>query len=105
MSLTIGKRIVLGFAATIAVVAVSDYFAQTALTNIRAVTQDMLQNPYVGYRAMVGINDKVQTNDTDLLELLNGPDPATVQAVVKDMNDNSTGLETDFANYSGQIGD
>jgi CHASE3 domain sensor protein len=103
--MTIGKKISLGFAAVVAITAISGYVSRHALVGIRDVANDITNNSLVGYRAVVGINDKAQSNETDLTELLDGPDAPTAQAILKDIQDNSAALEEDVTQYENAIGD
>jgi methyl-accepting chemotaxis protein len=102
--MTIGRKITLGFTAMIAVTVTAGLVARHSLSTIRAVTKDAADN-LVSYRAIVLINDRSQTNETDVLELLNGPDAATAQAVLKDIQQNDTDLDKAYSDYEAALGD
>ena len=103
--MTIGKKIAFGFTATIVVTMVAGLVSHHSLTAIRSVTEDISSNSLIGYKAIVGINDKAQTSATDLAELLNSPDAATAAALEKDIQDNAAGLEKNLADYQQAVGD
>ena len=103
--MTIGKKISLGFASIVAVTAIAGAISYRSLCGIRAVSTDVATNTLVGYRAIVRINDHAQTNETDIAELLNGPDAAAATALLKDMHSNSAALDGDFADYQRAAAD
>jgi methyl-accepting chemotaxis protein len=104
-TMTIGKQISFGFGATILVALVAGFISHRALTSIRDVANDVSGNSLVSYRAMVNINDEAQTSQTDVAELLNGPDASTATALLKDIHENITGLDNNFSDYQKAVGD
>jgi methyl-accepting chemotaxis protein len=102
--MTIGKKISFGFAATIAVTAVTGFVSYHAMSEIRDVAVDVADNSLHCYRAITGINDRAQANETDIAQLLDGADAAGAAAIFKDMQANTIGLDQDFAEYEKSTG-
>ncbi len=102
--MTIGKKISFGFAATIAVTAVTGLVSYRAMTEIRDVAVDVADNSLHCYRAIVGVNDPAQANETGIAQLLDGPDAAGASAIFKDIRENTMGLDRDFAEYRKSTG-
>ncbi len=97
--MTIGKKITLGFGATVAVTAVAGIIGHQSLLRIRADANQTTENSLVNYWAVVGINDKVQCTETDIAELLNNQEPAAAHDLFTDLGENKTELVQDYAEF------
>ena len=101
--MTIGKKIYFGFATTVSVTAIAGIAAFSSLRAITEITNEVARCSLVQTKAIAEINDYTQINQTDIAELLNGPDAARAKRLNADIRDNVISIEKSAQAYEAVI--